>query len=263
MIQQPELGKKIAELRKERGLTQEQLVEKCKLNVRTLQRIESGEVMPRTYTISLISEALEYPLVDSDSGYEPTATTIDDSRQENNKTFVGLTRRTKKGGVILLGILSIFVISVVLKNNQQSLLASKPFQSALNEASVESNSELNFLDYSCLGCTESKGLLIGRDMSFKLNGVQVSNVRLMVIDKETRAFDALFVKGQFLQQKVIINYPKDYLIDGSMAYSADSVQQSAFRIILKGKAKVYDQNNKSNPDDDESIEAEEIVIQLN
>ncbi|MGM0473729.1 MAG: helix-turn-helix domain-containing protein [Bacteroidota bacterium] len=37
---QPELGKRIAELRKARGLTQEELVEKCNLSVRTLQRIE-------------------------------------------------------------------------------------------------------------------------------------------------------------------------------------------------------------------------------
>jgi transcriptional regulator with XRE-family HTH domain len=43
---QPKLGKKIAALRKSNGLTQEELVEKCKLNVRTLQRIEAGEVIP-------------------------------------------------------------------------------------------------------------------------------------------------------------------------------------------------------------------------
>ena len=59
---QPELGKRIAELRKARGLTQEELVEKCKLSVRTLQRIESGEVKPRSHTIRVIFEALEYDL---------------------------------------------------------------------------------------------------------------------------------------------------------------------------------------------------------
>lgn len=59
-MKQPELGKKIAELRRAQGLTQEQLVEKCNLNVRTLQRIESGEVMPRSYTIKIIFSALGY-----------------------------------------------------------------------------------------------------------------------------------------------------------------------------------------------------------
>jgi len=36
-MNQPDLGKKIAELRKAKGLTQEELVEKCNLSVRTLQ----------------------------------------------------------------------------------------------------------------------------------------------------------------------------------------------------------------------------------
>ncbi len=41
------------------GLTQEDLVEKCNLSVRTLQRIEAGEVTPRPSTVKLIFGALE------------------------------------------------------------------------------------------------------------------------------------------------------------------------------------------------------------
>ena len=59
-MRQPELGKKIAELRKAKGLTQEELVSECNLNVRTLQRIESGAVMPRSYTVRIIFAALDY-----------------------------------------------------------------------------------------------------------------------------------------------------------------------------------------------------------
>jgi transcriptional regulator with XRE-family HTH domain len=58
IMKQPELGKKISELRKAKGLTQEELVEKCNLNVRTIQRIEAGEVTPRTFTIKALFEAL-------------------------------------------------------------------------------------------------------------------------------------------------------------------------------------------------------------
>lgn len=57
-MKQPELGKKISELRKAKGLTQEELVEKCNLNVRTIQRIEAGEVTPRSYTVKALFEAL-------------------------------------------------------------------------------------------------------------------------------------------------------------------------------------------------------------
>ncbi len=66
IMKQPALGKKIFELRKQKGLTQEELVEKCNINVRTIQRIEAGETSPRSYTIKTILNALgeEYEVVE-------------------------------------------------------------------------------------------------------------------------------------------------------------------------------------------------------
>lgn len=61
-MKQPELGKKITELRKEKGMTQEDVVIECNINVRTLQRIEAGEVTPRSYTIKAILDVLGYNL---------------------------------------------------------------------------------------------------------------------------------------------------------------------------------------------------------
>lgn len=60
-MNQPELGRKLSELRKARGMTQEELVEKCNLSVRTIQRIEAGEVTPRSYTVKALFEALNHP----------------------------------------------------------------------------------------------------------------------------------------------------------------------------------------------------------
>ncbi len=62
IMKQPELGLKISELRKSKGLTQEELVEQCNISVRTIQRIEAGEVTPRSYTIKTILSALDYDL---------------------------------------------------------------------------------------------------------------------------------------------------------------------------------------------------------
>ena len=56
---QPELGRKIAELRKGKNLTQEELVERCHVSVRTIQRIEAGEVTPRISTVKIILAALD------------------------------------------------------------------------------------------------------------------------------------------------------------------------------------------------------------
>jgi transcriptional regulator with XRE-family HTH domain len=59
-MKQPDLGLKIIDLRQTKGLTQEELVKQCKISVRTLQRIESGEVEPRGYTLRLISKVLDF-----------------------------------------------------------------------------------------------------------------------------------------------------------------------------------------------------------
>lgn len=59
-MKQPELGLKVAELRQQKGMTQEQLAEICDVSTRTIQRIESGEVDPRMYTISNLNKALDY-----------------------------------------------------------------------------------------------------------------------------------------------------------------------------------------------------------
>ena len=61
-LKQPELGQTIIKLRQEKQLTQEELVEMCNLNVRTLQRIEAGEVTPRDYTLRSIFNALEFDI---------------------------------------------------------------------------------------------------------------------------------------------------------------------------------------------------------
>ena len=52
------LGKQICDARIQQGLTQVELANKCRIDVRTIQRIESGSVSPRFYTIRLINEVL-------------------------------------------------------------------------------------------------------------------------------------------------------------------------------------------------------------
>ena len=57
-MKQPELGLKISELRSLNGITQKELSEACRMDIRTIQRIESGEVTPRATSLKLIAEAL-------------------------------------------------------------------------------------------------------------------------------------------------------------------------------------------------------------
>ena len=88
-MKQPELGKRISELRKEKGLTQEELVEQCNINVRTIQRIESGEVNPRSYTVKIILNVLGVDYVDNEKE-EKTVFTSTEKRRLNLAWIFGI-----------------------------------------------------------------------------------------------------------------------------------------------------------------------------
>lgn len=53
------IGQKILEIRKSKGLTQEELAELSSINLRTIQRIENNENEPRGKTLKLICKSLE------------------------------------------------------------------------------------------------------------------------------------------------------------------------------------------------------------
>lgn len=53
-----DIGIKIREVRKKRGLSQEELAESAKVNLRTIQRIENSESDPRGKTLNLICGVL-------------------------------------------------------------------------------------------------------------------------------------------------------------------------------------------------------------
>lgn len=59
-----EIGKKIKEVRKKKGLSQEELAESAKVNLRTIQRIENNESEPRGKTLNLICEVLDINIED-------------------------------------------------------------------------------------------------------------------------------------------------------------------------------------------------------
>ena len=69
-MNQPILGQTIVELRNQKGFTQEELAEFCEVSTRTIQRIESGEVMPRSYTINNLSNILEFDFNEDVNQYE-------------------------------------------------------------------------------------------------------------------------------------------------------------------------------------------------
>ena len=69
-MNQPDLGITIADLRTQKGLTQEKLAEYCDISKRTIQRIESGEVQPRAFTLNNLSNILEFDFNEENTNNE-------------------------------------------------------------------------------------------------------------------------------------------------------------------------------------------------
>lgn len=59
-----EIGKRIKEIRLKKGLSQEELADASKVNLRTIQRIENNETKPREKTLQLIFNALEIEIIE-------------------------------------------------------------------------------------------------------------------------------------------------------------------------------------------------------
>jgi XRE family transcriptional regulator, regulator of sulfur utilization len=74
------LHEQIIVARKGKGLTQEQLADASNLTVRTIQRIESGENIPRSFTLKAIAKALDKPFeYFSESPNQDAEQTADDT----------------------------------------------------------------------------------------------------------------------------------------------------------------------------------------
>ena len=67
-----EIGKRIRDIRKKKALSQEELAESAKVNLRTIQRIENNESEPRGKTLNLICDVLQINTEDIlDYGKQP------------------------------------------------------------------------------------------------------------------------------------------------------------------------------------------------
>ena len=80
-------GKLIKELRIKKGMTQEELADKTEVSIRTIQRIENGEVDPRAYTLQMIAKALD---IDFSMFAENETDKSHEVQKVNNSNWLGL-----------------------------------------------------------------------------------------------------------------------------------------------------------------------------
>ena len=136
-MKQPELGKKIADLRRAKGLTQEELANKCNITARTLQRIESGVGNPRSFTIKMIFAALDYNIYDfseSDSGKKVFAFFQNKTEQFYKSVFDLFNLKTntmKKISILSVAavLIGLFLFIICFETNAQKSYSDKFFES--------------------------------------------------------------------------------------------------------------------------------------
>lgn len=82
---------KIAAERKRKGLTQEQLADRSNITVRTIQRIENGQTVPRSYTLQTIAAVLDIPfseLIQNDEETGSAANSTNILTEADSKHFL-------------------------------------------------------------------------------------------------------------------------------------------------------------------------------
>ena len=143
-MQQPELGNKLNELRKGHGWSQEDLALEANINVRSIQRIESGEVQPRLSTLKTLSDLLEYDLLEKES-------------QAGNLWLMLMH---------LSSMVPLVIVPLIIwawKRNEDSRIAA--------HGPVVMNFQLSLMLYLLLGALLSLGALIGGVISSILTGI--------------------------------------------------------------------------------------------
>ncbi len=112
LTSQPQLGQRLFEIRSQQGLTQQELREKSHVSIRTIQRIESGAVTPRSVTTKILLEALGENLDDwynSDVSEEQAS-----SKTLSNMLLVSASEPTLKQALLPAWISGIIYLLMVI-----------------------------------------------------------------------------------------------------------------------------------------------------
>lgn len=119
-MKQPELGKKVLELRLAKRLTQTELAEKCNISLRTIQRIESNEVAPRSYSINIIFSVLEFD--DDSNDFNQNKKSVDGFEFWFKKIFEYIKDlfNLKKNTMKKISILTILCLALIVLGKNKS-----------------------------------------------------------------------------------------------------------------------------------------------
>jgi transcriptional regulator with XRE-family HTH domain len=108
-MNQNELGIRIAQQRKRKGMTQVELANDCFITTRSLQRIEAGQALPRSFTLKKISDALESNFEDLENLSNSTNANLQEETNEVSRFPASKTLRSIIALAIISGLTNIVV----------------------------------------------------------------------------------------------------------------------------------------------------------
>jgi len=119
-MDQIKIGMFIAEIRKEKGLTQKQLAEAINVSDKTISKWECGNGLPEMSNIPVLCEALEVNMNELLSGERLLEETYSKKAEENMMALMKETEKQKKNGrnslitliLCLLGVIMVLILSV-------------------------------------------------------------------------------------------------------------------------------------------------------
>ncbi|WP_167272893.1 helix-turn-helix domain-containing protein [Dyadobacter arcticus] len=125
------IARRVRESRAAKGLTQLELSDMNGISLRSIQRIENGEVQPRLYTVKVLAEHLDFVTepFELEDAIVPLVKTIDKPE---------VVRRTNKTQKIILtiGVASVIVLLVSAYIFQSPTFPETAFEAALLWAAV-------------------------------------------------------------------------------------------------------------------------------
>jgi transcriptional regulator with XRE-family HTH domain len=215
-MNQPELGKKIAELRKLKGLTQDELVDMCNLSIRTLQRIESGEVTPRSFTVKTIFTALDYNI------YEITQSDKKGTPDELKSKFLWLEQIIKY--VFDLFNLKTKTMKKLLILSSLTILMVFLFTGLTTAQSVDKSTLVGTWQL----CDSSGKLVTTGNVRVKV--ITTESFTVAGIDRDKKIFSAIFI-GSYSLKNSVYSETITYAATQMLSFVG---QTNNFNIELKG-----------------------------
>jgi len=239
-MNQPALGKKISELRKAKGYTQEELVNKCKLNIRTLQRIESGEVEPRIYTVKAIFEALEY-------NYDTTEAT---EKKQNSVTV----KLSYFAGLIYKYVIDLFNLKT---NKMRKLMILTALALCIAFAGTSficaQKTENNKLVGTWVMCNSHGEPIYSKNNTAEFKVITLQTFTVLVLNKENKTVFAELMGTYTLNKNVYtetITNAHPSMVDYPGTVNVFEVSFKDDLLIIQGQNNTYNQTwKKVNPDD--------------